>query len=107
MKRWRAARPDRTWTSRGDAAFEAVADRLLRQFTADEDETAFALLVALPFPLVIAFQHHVHALEDVAVVVVGKGEDALGAQDLLPLGRHQVLQPRHELGRIERLVGPQ
>src|SRR5580704_10613974 len=89
-------------SSRGDAAFKAVADRLLRQFATDEDEAALPRLVILPFPLVVALQHHMHTLEDVAVVVTGKGEDALRAQDLLALGLNQVLQPGHELGRIER-----
>ena len=61
----------------------------------------------LPLTLMIALEHHVDALEHVAVVVAGEGEDALGAQDLLPLGGDEVLQPRHEFGRIERLVRSQ
>ena len=64
-------------------------------------------LAVLPLPLMIAFQHHVHALEHVAVVIVGEGQDALRAQDLLALAGDEVLQPRHEFGRIERLVGAQ
>ena len=35
-------------SSRGDTALEAVADHLFRQFAADEDEAALALLVLLP-----------------------------------------------------------
>src|SRR6185437_6958570 len=104
--RWRPARcPARTCSSRGDAAFKAVADRLLRQFAADEDKPTLARLAVLPFALVIALQHHVHALENVAVVVIGEGENALRAKDLLALGCDQVLQPWHELCRVERLVG--
>src|SRR5207302_1723280 len=86
---------------------KTVADRLLRQFAADEDDAAFAALAVLPLPLVIALQHHVHALEHVAIVVVSEGEDTFRAQNLLALGGDEVLQPRHEFGGIERLVRPQ
>src|SRR5882757_292115 len=105
--RWRPDGPVRTRSSRDDAALEAVANELLGQFATDEDETALARLVLLPFPLMVAFQHHVHALEDIAVVVIVEGEDTLGAQDLLALAGDEVLQPGHELGRVERLVGAQ
>ena len=72
---------------------EAVADGLLGQFATDEDEAALARFAVLPCPLVIAFQHHVHALKDVAVVIVAEGENALRAQDLLALAGDKVLQP--------------
>src|ERR1700722_20812229 len=64
----------------GDALLEAVADGLLGQFAADEDETALARLAVFPGALVIAFQHHVHALEHIAVVVVAERHDALRVQ---------------------------
>src|SRR5204863_2028969 len=102
-KQWRARRPDRTLSSRDDTAFKTFADHLLRQLAADEDDAAFAALAVLPLPLVIAFQHHVHALEHVAVIVVGEGEDAFRTQNLLAIGGDEVLQPRHEYGRVERL----
>src|ERR1041385_7195609 len=102
--RWRACRPDQTLSSRGNTALKTVADHLLGQFAADEDDAAFAPLIRLPLPLMIAFQHHVHALEHVAVVVVGESENALRAQDLLAFGSDEVLQPRHELCGVERLV---
>src|SRR5437588_8416522 len=105
--RWTGPRPDQTASSRGDTALKAVTDHLLRQFTADKDETALARFIVLPLPLMVALEHHVHALEHVAVVIAGEGEDALRAQDLLPLGGHEALQPRHELVRIERLAGAQ
>src|SRR5690242_20987141 len=44
----------------GDAALKAFGDGLARQVAADEDDTAFALLVLVPGPLVIAVQNHVH-----------------------------------------------
>src|ERR1700730_7455170 len=106
--RWRPnCRPDRTLSSRRDTALKTVADGLLGQFAADEDETALARLAVFPGPLMIALQHHVHALEDIAVVIVAEGEDALRAQDLLAFAGDQVLQPGHEFGRVERLVRPQ
>ena len=86
---------------------EAVADGLLRQFAADEDEAALARLAVLPGPLMIALQHHVHALKHVAIVIVAEGQNSLRAQDLLALAGDQVLQPRHEFGGIERLVDAQ
>jgi len=41
---------------------------------ADEDKTALARLAVLPRPLVIALEHHVHALEHVTVVIVAEGQ---------------------------------
>src|SRR5450631_3292202 len=105
--RWRRFRPDRTASSRGDTALKAVADHLLRQFATDENEATLARFTVFPLPLMVALEHHVDALEHVAVVIVGEGQDALGAQDLLPLASYEVLQPGHEFGRIERLIGAQ
>src|ERR1700722_8463072 len=105
--RWRLSQPDRTLSSRGDTARKTVADDLLRQFAADEDQTAFARLARLPGALVIALEHHVHALEDIAVVIVAERQNPLRAQYLLALARDQVLQPGHEFGGIERLVRAQ
>src|SRR6516162_3467285 len=95
----------RNCSSRGDTAFKAGPDIVFRQFAADEDKPALARLAVLPFALVITLQHHVHTLKHVAVVIAGEGENAFRAQDLLALGRDQVLQPRHEFRGIERLVG--
>src|SRR5215510_6633233 len=106
-KRWSRVHRDRTLSSRDNAALKAVADHLLRQFAADEDDAALAPLAVFPFSLVVALQHHVHALEDVAVVIVAEGEDALRAQNLLAFGRNELLQPRHELCWVERLVRTQ
>src|SRR4029077_10302487 len=94
--RWRRPRPGRTASSRGNTALKTVADHLLRQFATDEYEAAFARLTVFPPALMVALEHHVDALEHVAVVVAGEGEDALGAQDLLPLGGDEALQPGHE-----------
>src|SRR5690606_37769556 len=93
--------------SRRDAPFKAVANGLLGQFATDEHQPALAWLALFPRALMIALKHHMHALEHVAIVIAAECEDALGAQDLLALGRHQLLQPRHELVGIERLVAMQ
>ena len=45
-----------------------------------------ALLAVLPFALVVAVEHHVHALEHEALRVVLERQDALAAQDVRPLG---------------------
>src|SRR6476646_6068550 len=105
--RWRRPRPGRTLSSRGDTALKTVADRLLRQFAADEDEAALARFALLPGPLVITLQHHMHALKDIAVVIVAEGKNPFLAQNLLALAGDEVLQPGHELGGIERPVGAQ
>src|SRR6185436_10048987 len=103
-RRWRRIRSRRTLSSRDDAALKTVADQLLRQFTADKDDPAFAPLAVLPFPLVVTLQHHVHALEHIAVFIIAESEDALGTENLLAFAGDELLQPRHEFGRIERLV---
>src|SRR3954466_2888579 len=105
--RWRRPRPGRTLSSRGNTALKAVADQLLRQFAADEDGAVSPPFVVLPLTLMVALEHHVDALEHVAIVVAGKGQDALRTQDLLSLLGDEVLPPRHELGRIERLIRSQ
>src|SRR5262249_16436454 len=100
---WRAALDPAARPSR-QAAFEAVPDLLLRQLAADEDDAAFALLVVLPWALVIAVEDHVHALEHESVRIVLEREDALAAQDVRPFCLHEVLHPGKELVGIERLV---
>src|SRR5437588_291012 len=42
---------------------KAAADFLLRQIAADEHDAAFAFLIRLPRPLMIAVEDHVNALE--------------------------------------------
>ncbi len=90
--------------SRRDATLKPVADQLLGQFAADEDEAAFALLAGFPFALMIAFEHHVNALKHETLVVVLERQDALAAQDRGALFLDQSLQPGQELLRVERLL---
>src|ERR1700728_1077599 len=51
----------------------------------------------------IAVEDHVHALKDEALVVVLERQDTLAAQNIRTLFLHQVLHPRKEFVRIERL----
>ena len=55
--------------------------------------------------LMIAVEDHVHALEHEALGIVLEIQDALAAQDLRPVLGDELLDPRKELVRIERLVG--
>src|SRR5882672_8979661 len=92
--------------SRSRRAFlEALADHALRQFAADEYDAAFALFAVAPVALMITIEHHVDALEGKALGVVLERQDAFGAENILTLLSHQILDPRKELVRIERLVG--
>src|SRR6202030_835472 len=71
------------------------------------DHAAVALLAVFPRPLMIAVEDHMHALEHEARIVVLEGEDAFAAQNVRAFLLHQVLHPRKELVRIERLVAPE
>ena len=88
--------------SRDDAPFESIPNDLLGQFTPDENQSAFTRLAFLPRSLMIAFEHHVNALEYVTVIVAVEGENAFRTQYLLAFAGDQLLQPRHESVRIER-----
>src|SRR6202171_5920139 len=55
----------------------------------------------------IAVEDHVHALEHEALIVILEGEDAFAAQNVGAFLLHQILHPRKELVRIERLVAAQ
>src|SRR5262249_55884802 len=72
---------------------ESLADHLLGHVAADEHGAARALLAVLPRLLVVAVEDHVHALEDEARGIVLERQDALAAQNLRSLLRHQVLDP--------------
>src|SRR5258708_14882176 len=87
------------------ALLEALADHALRQFAADEYDAAFALFAFAPVALMIAIQHHMDALEGKALGVVLERQDAFGAENILTLLSHQILDPGKELVRIERPVG--
>src|SRR5581483_8474393 len=89
------------------AALETLADHLLRQLAADEDDAAFALLAVLPRPLVIPVQDHMHALEHEALRIVLERQDALAAQNVRSFLGDQILDPGKELVRVERPVGAQ
>src|SRR5260221_14146372 len=84
------------------AFLKAFADHALRQFAADEYDAAFALFAVAPVALMITIEHHMDALEGKALGVVLECQDAFGAEDVLTLLRHQILNPGKELVRIER-----
>src|SRR5579871_339026 len=88
----------------GDAALKTFGNGLARQVAADEDDAAFALLVFVPGPLVIAVENHMHALKHEALVIALERQDALAAQNVGPFLLHQVLNPGKEFIWIERLV---
>src|SRR5580692_1310022 len=95
------------WRRLCDAALKPFGDQLARQIAADEDDTAVALLAVFPWPLVVAVSVKIQALEHKARIVVLEGEDAFAAQNVRAFLLHQVLHPREELVRIERLVASQ
>src|SRR5579864_6649090 len=88
----------------GDAALKTFGNGLARQVATDEDDAAFALLVFVPGPLVIAVENHMHALKHEALVVALERQDALAAQNVGPFLLHEVLNPGKEFIGIERLV---
>src|SRR5665213_1195054 len=97
---------DAEWTAPlRHAALKPLADFFFRQMAADEDEAAVARLAVFPFALMVAVQNHVNALEHKTLWIILEIEDALAAQNILALGRHQILNPRKELVRVQRLVG--
>ena len=54
----------------GDAALEPLGDHFTGQVAADENDAAVARLAGFPWPLMIAVEDHVHALEDKAMVII-------------------------------------
>src|SRR5260370_7062590 len=79
------------------ALLEALADHALRQFAADEYDAAFALFAGAPVALMITFQHHMDALDAIALGGVLERPDAFAAQNFLTLLSHQILVPRKQL----------
>src|SRR5262245_37553577 len=75
------------------AAFEAFGDHLAGQVAADENDPAVAFLARLPWPLMIAVENHVHALENESLVVVFECENAFAAQNVRTFLLYQVLHP--------------
>jgi hypothetical protein len=64
----------------GLARLESLAEQVLGQVSADEDQPALPLLVGFPRPLPIAIEQHVNPLDDEALVVVLQRQNALHAQ---------------------------
>jgi hypothetical protein len=64
------------------AIFEELAEQRFRQFAADKDDRAFALLIFFPFTREIKARHHVHALENDATWFALDVQNALVAKHL-------------------------
>jgi hypothetical protein len=88
-----------------DAAFETFADHFTGQVAADENDSALALLIRFPRPLMIAVKDHVNTLKDEALVVILERENAFASQNVWAFLLHEVLHPRKELIGIERPIG--
>src|SRR4029079_9664636 len=89
----------------GDAAFEALTNSVFRKIASDEDSAAVALFIRTPWPLMVAVENHVHALEHEALGVILERKDSLAPQNVRAVLRDEILNPRKELVGIERLVG--
>src|SRR5258706_5306654 len=74
------------------------------EITADEDHARSARLACAPFALEIAFEDHVHGLEDEALGIVLDVDDALGTQDVGPLFGDELGQPARDLAAVPWLV---
>ena len=87
-----------------DAAFETFADHFAGQVAADENDSALALLIRFPWPLMIAVKDHVNTLKDEALVVILERENAFASQNVRAFLLHEVLHPGKELIGIERPI---
>src|SRR3984957_12191136 len=88
------------------AGQESVADILLRQIAPNEDDLRFPLLVGSPFALRVAVEHHMHALEDKALGIALHRHNTLGAEDIRAVLLGELIDPGHELGRIDVAIEP-
>src|SRR4249919_3114817 len=91
----------------GDAAFEALTDFIFGQIAADEHNAAVARFVFAPWPLMVAIEDHVDALEHETLGIVLERQDTLAAQNIRTVLGHEILDPRKELVGVQRLVGAQ
>src|SRR6202035_4879732 len=88
------------------AGQESVADILFHKIAADEHDLRLPLLVRPPLALRIAVEHDVHALENEALGGAFHCHDALAAQYIRALLLRDLIDPGHELGRIDVAVEP-
>src|SRR5579871_1658241 len=99
-----AKRHRRAWdTASGGAGEKALLDRAGVKLAADENEPAFALLIGLPLALVIAVEHHVHALQHEALRVVLEREDSFATENLRAFPGDEIVDPWQEFFRIQGL----
>src|SRR5262245_2832428 len=100
-RRARRARVQRAPRDSCHAGLEARLDFPAIELAPDEHEAVVAGRAA-PRSLELAVEHHVHAVEDVAAVLILEIEDALHAEDVLALALHQIVEPLVELAAVEQ-----
>src|SRR5262245_24843394 len=82
------------------ARLEALPQTFGVEIAADEHQPALMLLAVLPGALVVAFDDHVNALDDVAVRIVLERDDAFEAQNVRAFHLGGLLDPREKLLRV-------
>src|SRR5215510_7367447 len=91
----------------GDAAFKALTNSIFRKITSDKDDTAVALFIRAPWPLMVTVENHVHALEHEALRVILERNDSLTPQNARSVLCNEILNPWKEPVGIDRLVSLQ
>lgn len=84
----------------GLASFKRARQALAIKITSDKDQTAFALFLFLPRPLMITLEDHVNTLNDIAVCIILDRDDALEAQNIRTFGLGDLFQPGEEALRF-------
>ena len=63
----------------GNTGVESALNLFAIEIAADEDQSGLTLFVGMPWALMITFHDHMHPLHHEAIIVAGKGDDALQA----------------------------
>src|SRR5690606_5564925 len=82
------------------ARLEGALQPLGVEVAANEDKTAFMLLIVLPRSLMVALDDHMYALHDIAFRIILEGNDALQPQDVRAVHLGRFLNPGKELLRV-------
>jgi len=86
-----------------DTGFETGGQSQHIEMTANEHRAAQAMFALFPRLLQFALKDHVHGLKHQTLVFTFDIQNALGAQDVLPLFRQQLVEPAGELHPVDRL----
>jgi len=71
------------------------------KLTADEHQSALVFFAILPSALMVAFDDHVHTLDNIALWIVLKGHNPFEAQDVRTLFLSDFLNPGEEFVGVE------